>query len=976
MNPSQFIQKWSRNTRHERSAAQEHFIDLCRLIEHRTPNEDADGTDFAFEKGVTRRRGNRDGQGWADVWKREHFGWEYKGKHKDLEAAFEQLKQYKEDLLEPKLLVVCDMEKLSVHTNFRDTPSQRTDVQLNELDQPLVLEQLRWIFFEPERFRPGVTIEEITQRAAKKLGSVAKSMYRRGLEPLRVARFLNRVVFCFFSEDVGLLPREIFTNIVEKNRYNPTRLARRIEQLFRAMTTGGDFDEHEIRRFNGNLFSDEEVLIFEQKEIEIVREACGFNWNALNPSIMGTLFESALDESQERAQLGAHYTKQSDIEALVKPVVMAPLEDEWRQIRARFETDEDETYNEREHDSCQIDGKEIQDFLARLGAIRVLDPACGSGNFLYVSLQLMKDLEKSVHRFATDRDLGDFTTIVRPEQFLGLEVNANAMDLAQTTLWIGFLQWTFNNGYAFPSDPVLHNTDNFRNVDAILDRSGEQPQEAVWPPADFIVGNPPFLGDKMMRAELGDDYVKTLRKLYENRVPGAADLCCYWFEKARAQIENGQTKRAGLIATQGIRGGANREVLKRIKESGDIFFALSDHKWTLKGAAVHVSIVGFDDGSQTNRVLDGREVPIINANLSSQTDLTQARPIAANAGICFLGVMKGGDFNIEEKLALSLLQMPNVHGRPNSDVLRPRVTAEALVRRTGSDWLIDFNGHDLDEAALYEMPYGYIETNVKPVRLKNRRSRMAERWWLHGENRPGMRRALHGLKRFIVTPEVSKHRIFDWLDSPFVADHQLRAFARDDDYFFGVLHSRLHEVWARAQGTQLRERESGFRYTPTSCFETFPFPRPTDEQRAAIAEAARVLDERRRNWLHPPEWMREEILEFRGSIDGAWRRFVTDADSNSIGTVRYPRLVPRDPNMTVYDLRPNNSGEWTTRAVKLSDALPHRTLTNLYNARPQWLANLHRVLDCAVCDAYNWPHDLSDEEILAKLLALNAARVA
>ncbi len=429
------------------------------------------------------------------------------------------------------------------------------------------------------------------------------------------------------------------------------------------------------------------------------------------------------------------------------------------------------------------------------------------------------------------------------------------------------------------------------------------------------------------------------------------------------------TRRAGLIATQAIRGGVNREVLKRIKSSGDIFFAQSDQKWTLKGAAVHVSMVAFDNGTQTHRVLDGHEVTTINADLSSESDVTQAQLISKNANICFLGVMKSGDFNISEATALAMLQMPNVHGRPNSDVLRPRVTAEALVRRTGSDWLIDFNDQSLNDAALYEAPFGHIETHVKPVRLENRRSRTAERWWLHGENRPGMRRALHNLPRFLVTPRVSKHRIFAWLDSTFVADHKLCAFARDDDYFFGVLHSRLHQVWALKLGTQLRERESGFTYTPTSCFETFPFPLPSDEHRAAIGEAARLLDERRRNWLNPPEWMREEIVEFRGSVDGAWRRFVVDADSSGMGTVRYSRQVPRDPNMTVPIVR-----DGVTSAVKLRDELPRRTLTNLYNARPQWLDNLHRVLDVAVCAAYNFSPDLSDEEILAKLLELNGER--
>lgn len=967
MTPSEFIAKWSRNARAERAASQEHFLDLCALLSHPTPNSDATGESFAFEKGVTRRRATRDGQGWADVWKRDFFGWEYKGKHKDLSAAYEQLKQYREDLENPPLLVVCDMQTLAIHTNFNNAPVQHETLDLRELDEPRVLARLRQVFFEPERFRPQETVEEITERAATQLAQLAFTMRNRALAPLHVARFLDRVVFCLFAEDIGLLPPKIFTEIVEKNRYNAERLARRIEKLFAAMAVGGDFDEHVIRRFNGNLFGNEPVIELTHDEIEVVRVACGFDWSALSPSIMGTLFERALEPSQ-RAQLGAHYTSQSDIESLVQPVVIAPLHDEWRALQARLED-----FSAGETQAARA---EIQAFLARLGALRVLDPACGSGNFLYVTLQKLKDLEKSVNRFAVDLGLAEFQAVIRPEQFIGLEVNPYAIDLAQTTLWIGFFQWLRANGYPFPADPLLHNTDNFRNVDALLDRSdAENPRERDWPQVDFLVGNPPFLGGSLLWRELGREYQSDLWRVYENRVPGGADLCCYWFEKARAHIENRRAKRAGLIATQAIRGGVNRRVLARIKESGDIFYAVSDRDWVLSGANVHVSLVGFDDGTQTARVLDEKEVASINADLSGATDVTQAKKLEENAEIAFIGTKKAGDFNIPESDALRLLQMPNPHGKPNSDVLRPWLNGSAIVQRPPREWIIDA-GTSMAEAdfSLYEEPFRHASTRVKPVRMKSNEAPIIKYWWRHARSRPELREAVAPLSRFIATPRVSKYRIFAWIEPEVLPDDGVFIFARDDDYFFGVLHSRLHEVWARSQGTQLRERESGFRYTPTSCFETFAFPQPNEEQRAAISEAARVLAELRANWLNPPDWMREEVLEFRGSMNGAWRRFVTDADARGIGTVRYPRLVPRDPEMTVYDARPNASGEIETRAVKLKDALPLRTLTNLYNARPSWLQNAHRTLDAAVCDAYNFPHDLTDDEMLARLLALNKQR--
>ncbi len=606
----------------------------------------------------------------------------------------------------------------------------------------------------------------------------------------------------------------------------------------------------------------------------------------------------------------------------------------------------------------------VHQLLGTIRATTVLDPACGSGNFLYVALRKLKDLERTIIEYCLYHDIPtDALPLVGPHQVHGIELSTYAYHLAQLVVWIGHLQWTHAYGYGI-AEPVLKPlAANFHNRDAILDLTDpDHPKEPEWPRVDVIVGNPPFLGDKLMRGELGDDYVDKLRALYAGRIPGQSDLCCYWFEKARAHIQAGYCKRAGLLATQGIRGGANRKVLERIKTTGDIFFAESDRPWILDGANVHVSMVAFDDGNQQQRILDGEAVPAISINLAGRAaDVTCAATLKQNANICSLGIMKAGSFDMLEEEAIEMLSEPvNPNGRPNSDVLRPRYTAQALLRRTGGDWIIDFGcDRDLEEACLYEAPWRWVESKVRPKRIKNRRERLADRWWIHGEARPGLRNSLSGLQRFIVTPEVSKHRIFAWLDDANLPDHQTRAFARSDDYFFGVLHSRFHEVWARAQGTQLRERESGFRYTPTTCFETFPFPwppgeEPVDDPRVqAIAAAARELDQLRTTWLNPPEWTREEILEFPGSVDGPWARYVHDPDARGIGTVRYPRLVPKD--------------------AAAADRLKQRTLTKLYNQRPTWLDQAHARLDAAVAAAYNLPPDLPDDDILAELLARNLA---
>ena len=416
-----------------------------------------------------------------------------------------------------------------------------------------------------------------------------------------------------------------------------------------------------------------------------------------------------------------------------------------------------------------------------------------------------------------------------------------------------------------------------------------------------------------MNGGLGEPYVATLRRVY-SQLPGGVDLCTYWHERARAAIEAGRLGRAGLLATQGIRGGANRTVLDRIKRTGDIFFAYADEPWVLAGANVHISFVGQDDGSQAERTLDGYPVSSINTDLTTGLDLTLARRLSENLGIAFLGSQKAGPFDIDDATAMSMLASPNPDGRSNRDVVRRRANGQDVARGRGDlGWVIDFGTDRTErEASLYEAPFEYVKAHVEPTRRNNPRRAYRERWWLHAEARPGMRAALLGLSRYIATPPLAKHRLFAWLEASVLPDHQLVVFARDDDYTFGVLHSSAHEMWARGLGTQLREVESGFRYTPTTCFETFPFPHPTDTQRDAIADAARDLDRLRTGWLNPQGLLGAELAK--------------------------------------------------------------RTLTNLYNARPTWLAQAHERLDAAVLAAYGWPVDIDRQDLLARLLALNVAR--
>ena len=968
MNVTEFRHKWQGNRLTERSASQQHFLDLCALAGHPPPAAvDTTGQNFTFERGAAKHGG---GDGWADVWKRGFFGWEYKGPRKDLEAAYDQLLKYREALDNPPLLVVSDMDRIVVRTNFTGTPTETHEVTLDTLGDPRSLEVLRAVFHDPDRLRPGRTSEAMTAEAASRVAAVAQGLRERGVDPELAARFLDRVVFCLFAEDIDLLPGMVFTRMLDKTRRDPERFAKLTEQLFEAMRAGGDFGVDEVRAFDGHLFENVAVVELTTDELETLYAAALLDWAAVDPSIFGTLFERGMDPAK-RAQLGAHYTSRADIETLVDPVVMWPLRRRWDEVREvceRLVTTGRKTPGggDRPPSKQQLTkGYREADILIRLvlqelAAVKVLDPACGSGNFLYVTLQKLKDFEKEIIVWAMDNHLGGYFPQVGPWQLCGIEINPYAFELAQMTVWIGFLQWTRANGFPLTQDPVLRPMNTFHLMDAILDLSEpESPKEPEWPRVDFIVGNPPFLGGKLLRRELGDNYVDQMFRVWEGRVPREADLCCYWFERARSEISRGRCRRAGLLATQAIRGGANRTVLTSIKRTGDIFFAESDRPWVLDGANVHVSIVAFDDGTDDTKCLDGKELKSISASLSGSTDVTRARRLPGNSGLSFMGDTKGGAFELPEQVAQEMLESPNPNGRPSSDVVTPWVNGLDLTRRPRALFIIDFGADaTLEYAAGFERPFEFVRRQVQPSRAASRTT--IESWWRHERPRPEMRRAVATRERFLGTPRVTKHRLFLWLSSPTLPDSQVIVVACDDDYYLGVLHARPHEVWARVQGTQLRERESGFRYTPTTCFETFPFPWPPgaepsgDCRLEAVAAAAHELDELRERWLNPPEWVREEVLEFPGSMDGPWSRWIHESNQSGIGTVRWPRLVPRD--------------------AECAARLKKRTLTNLYNERPTWLDLAHRRLDEAVFACYGWPTDLSDDQILERLLELNLER--
>jgi hypothetical protein len=765
LTPQEFVTKWKRVTAREKQVYQEHFIDLCHLVDHQTPNDfDPTGTRFAFEMGAAKTSG---GTGWADVAKLGYFGWEYKGKDHNLDKAYEQLLRYRDALRNPPLLIVSDINKIIIRTNYTDLPTRTITLTLDGLLTAEGLKTLKAVFFHPEELKPHLTVESVTQEAAQKFSTLANVLRKYGENPQEVAHFLIRLLFCLFAEDIGLLPEKLFPRLLEQTRRNAKDFAEVLTQLFRAMNTGGYFGADKILHFNGGLFDDDHVLQLDSDAMDIIAGIDALDWAAIKPSIFGTLFERGLDPSK-RSQLGAHYTGEDDIILIVEPVLMAPLRREWRGIKdeiGKIKDEEREVKGKKREGIQKKISEKLRGFADKIASIKVLDPACGSGNFLYVALRLLLDLQNEVLNFSDEMGAGRPYITVTPAQLFGIETNEYAHELAQMTIQIGYIQWLRDNGYGLPGEPILKQTKNIMKMDAILQEVTEEVTEEVtvtsqvtvtssvrepeWPAADVIIGNPPFLGDKKMRAELGDEYVDALRKLYEGRIPGQSDLVCYWFEKARAMIEEGNVKRAGLLATNSIRGGANRTILDRIKETSDIFWAQSDRDWILDGAAVRVSMVGFGKKFGDNSTLDNKVVLSISSDLTGGVNLTQAYRLEENKTICYLGTFKIGAFEITNEIAREMLGKSNPNGLPNSDVIMPWVNGLDIARNPRNMWIINFRAMSLEQSALYEAPFEYIKKYVKPERDNNRRERRRIFWWQHGETSPALYAAINNLNRYI-----------------------------------------------------------------------------------------------------------------------------------------------------------------------------------------------------------------------------------
>lgn len=891
----------------------------------------------------------------------------------------------------PPFILVCDVgHVLEVYAdfsgqgkNYAQFPDRQSfRIFLEDLRDPAARERLVQIWTDPLSLDPARKSARVTRAIAERLAAVSKALEAAQHPPEEVAMFLMRCLFTMFAQSVGLLPKESFRDLLQRCEQDPERLRPMVGQLWEAMDRG-DFAiaiEARVRRFNGEFFKTRTVLPLAREEIGELRQAASYDWREVDPSIFGTLLEQALDK-QERRRLGAHYTPRAYVERLVVATIIEPLRADWDRALSTAERQKSEG---RLKDAVAT----IAAFHEALCRTRILDPACGTGNFLYVSLELVKRLEGEVLEALTDlggqealRGMEGHT--VDPHQFLGLEINPRAAAIAELVLWIGYLQWHLRTQSGFPSEPILRAFHNIVVKDAVLeakvslvrDKSGkpvtrvgpdgsevevyryDDPRQPEWPEAEFIVGNPPFIGGKDLRSRLGDECTEALWAAHPT-MNESADFVMYWWDHAADLLHQKATvlRRFGLVTTNSVSQVFQRRVMERHLNAPipiSIVMAIPDHPWTkvaADSAAVRIAMTvaesGAHDGtlrevvretgldSDTPSVDLNERRGIINSDLTVGVDVTLAIPLRAGEGLCSPGVKLHGAGLIvtpNEAEALGLGRRPGL-----DQYIRTYRNGRDLASHQRGVMVIDMFGLEAEQIRrLYPEVYQHLARTVKPAReavLAKSRTKDAEeyarRWWLPGKPRQELRAAIAGLARYIATVETTKHRVFQFLSSSILPDNMLVNVASDDGYVLGVLSSSAHACWAIRAGGWLGVGNDP-RYSKSRCFDPFPFPRADSLQADSIRAIAEELDSHRK------------------------------------------RVLAEHSHLTLTGLY--NVLE-KLRAGTSPDALTPSDRRIFDDGLVLILKELHDRLDAAVAEAYGWPADLSDNEILTRLVALNRER--
>jgi hypothetical protein len=927
-----FIARWSAASGSELANAQSFVRELCALLDVPVPDparaETADNA-YVFERRIIFRHGSGStSEGRIDCYRRGAFVLEAKkikvGGAQTFDDALMRARGQAEGYARalpaeegrPPFLVVVDVGNVielyaefsrsgATYTPFPDPRSHR--IALADLHQPEIRERLRLLWLDPLALDPTGNPRASPARSPH-ISPMSPSHWKqvRGHAPEAVAGFLTRCLFSMFAEDVALIPKGSFSQLLDSLKDNPAQLVPLVGELWRAMDKG-EFSvaiRAALPRFNGKLFKQPDVLPLTKPQIALLLEASKADWTQVEPAIFGTLLERALDPPSA-TRSGAHYTPRAYVERLVLPTVIEPLRTAWKNVQAAALL-------------LATEGKrkeaiaELRTFHHNLCNLRVLDPACGSGNFLYVTLEHMKRLEGEVlnqlHEFGhSQAQLETEGFAVDPHQFLGLELNPRAAAIAELVLWIGYLQWHFRtNGSGLPSSPILKDFRNIECRDAVLaydaveyvtdergvpvsrwdgrtmkkhpvtgadvpDESAQVPLErylnprrAEWPTADVIVGNPPFIGNKRMRVALGDGYVEALRRVW-NDVPESADFVMFWWHQAAQLVAQGKLSRFGFITTNSLTQASSRRIVQAALDDGlHLSFAIPDHPWvdSADGADVRIAMTVAAPGSGEGKLCnvtaeregksEGLDVELaereglIHADLTIGANVSSAQTLRANLGLCYQGmnlVGKGFRLTPEEVVSLGYA----IDQLPPE--IKPHRNARDMMQGGETCFVIDLFGYTADEArAHHPALYQRLLDRVKPERDQNNRESRRRNWWLFGEPVGKLRKAWATLPRLILTPETSKHRVFAFQNMPFCPDHKLYAVCSADAWVLGVLSSRPHAHWALAAGGKLGVGNDPT-WTNTTCFLTFPFPVANAAQQARIRDLAEQIDAHRKRVL-------------------------------------------------------------------------------------------------------------------------------
>ena len=1106
---AQFIERWEASGAAERANYQLFLSELCDVIgvPHPEPaTSDTTRNAYVFERAVD----FHDGQGgqttrFIDLYKRGCFVLEAKqGSAPDI-AAGESLSEAQKKLRakirrgtarrgtpawdqamlrakgqadqyvralsrdegRPPFIVVADVgHTIELYAEFSCTggtyvpfPAPGSHrIFLHDLERPDIRERLHAVWTDPHGLDPSRRSARVTRDIADRLAKLAKSLEQAGHAPRDTAAFLMRCLFTMFAEDVWLLPKGAFTRLLESLRDTPEHFVPMVEELWSKMNGGGFSTSLRapVLRFNGGLFAESAALPLNRDQLMLLIEAAQCDWRDVEPAIFGTLLERALDPL-ERHKLGAHYTPRAYVERLVVPAIVQPLRAEWEAVQAAI-------VKLTSQDKTKEAVREIRGFHRRLCEVRILDPACGSGNFLYVTLEHLKRIEGEL--FDTLDSLGEkqgvlemLGHVVDPHQLLGLEVNPRAAAIAELVLWIGTLQWHYRNRGAVqqPRQPIIRDFHNIECRDALIEWDAAEPlldddgapvtrwdgrttkphpvtgrevpdesarapvqrylnpRRAAWPDADFIIGNPPFIGASHMREYLGDGYTEAVRAAHPD-MSESSDFVMYWWNHAAELVRAGRARRFGFVTTNSLRQKFNRRTLEwhltGTNAKGQpshpplaLGFAIPDHPWVdaSDGAAVRIAMtVGIPGPNEGTLATVARETAdnsdhydvhlqsrtgILNPDLTLGADVASAVPLKANEWLACEGVKPHGMGFVltpEEARQLGLGRVPGLEQH-----IRPYRNGRDITGSPRGAMIIDLFGLGVEEVRdRYPEVYQWVSERVKPERDHNNRKSYRENWWTFGEPRSAFRPALQGLSRYIATVKTAKHRLFLFLDSDVLWDSKLIAIASEDAFHLGVLSSYSHLLWSEAAGGHL-----GVGNDPTyvihDSFKKFPFPAASEEQKERIRGIAERLDahRRERQALHPK-------LKLTDMYNVLEKLRATDAVSPSRQRpASAPETASGDRPEAVSGALPVGSGEGAplpgagtgvqnpgggpgAAPPPAPPAFTDKDRRIHDQGLITVLRDLHDELDAAVADAYGWPADLPDDELLDRLVRLNAERAA